>query len=721
MFIGAHTVKSKLLMGLTCLLIGGAAQAQQFRYNYTLSSNVPYDWQSTDPTYTNWENVGDIHSCSNWSPSIATYGKGTAFTQTATDCKQDQQRYIQERQQDSRTGIYQNIGNPVAELRSIDQTQSRAAVGILENWSAIDPTYTNWVDTNALYGCTSWSPDPSSYSSTASFTQSTSTCKTDQEREKQNREEEKYTSEVRDSGSPEKEKQTLPSQSASRQYSVLIGQWQNVGEPYGCINWSPDTNTVGKAVPFTQTASDCKLDQSRKRTESYTDHKTGSKINVPKANEVQVLPAQKDTRDALGTREDWASTDSIYGAWTSTAGKIQYGCTTWTPSPASKTSAGSFVQTSTDCKTDQTRTRQDQEKENNTQEVRKKGDLVTEQQTLTSQSANRNYTVAFSAWANNGAITGCSNWSPAPSTVTTGKAFTQTATDCSQAQTRTRSESYVDHLSGTSVAAGSSVQNQSIAATETRAATGTLETWATSTPAYSAWTNSSDVYGCTAWSPSPSNYTDRTQFNQTGTGCSVNQTRSRQDQQVETTTRAIRNNGAAVTESQTVGGQSSTRTYLMDFNPWADSGSYYGCTAWTPDASTIASGTAFTQSANCSINQGRGAAGYTLVNGGWSPDPAVPLRNESQVITRAVTQDATGTKVMAECPGMSSSYSFIHESNRNVDHIVAYWGKKFIGYSNTGKYGTLKVSSGGYVYYNDNVTTNALRAGSSAAICRRPA
>lgn len=42
-----------------------------------------------------------------------------------------------------------------------------------------------------------------------------------------------------------------------------------------------------------------------------------------------------------------------------------------------------------------------------------------------------------SDWVNNGAVTGCSNWSPAISTVNQGTVFTQTATDCTQSQTRT--------------------------------------------------------------------------------------------------------------------------------------------------------------------------------------------------------------------------------------------------------------------------------------------
>lgn len=638
-------MKKFIALGLLGLFIGGSAHAQQLRYNYTLATFVPYDWQETDPTYTNWIDSGDTYGCTNWSPATSTYGKGTSFTQTATDCKKDQERMVQNRQQDSRTGIYQNVGDPFKEARVITVSDSRGAIGILENWSSIDPVFTSWQNTDALYGCSEWSPDPSIYSANINFTQTSSTCKTDQSRERQEREEELYTSEIRNTGPAISEKQTLQDQNANRPYSVTLSQWQNVGELYACANWSPDPLTVGKDVAFEQSATDCKMNQSRTRVEKYIDHKTASTVNVPKANETRTLSNQGNSRDAKGTREDWIATDSIFGAWTNTPGMTQYSCSNWSPSPASRVSAGAFVQTATDCKTDQSRTRQDREIESNTKEVRNKGDVATEKQTITGQGATRNYTVALSPWINDGIIAGCSNWAPSPSTVTINQTFTQTATDCQQPQKRTRSESYIDHQSGAPVAVSGVTQNQSVVTTDTRSAIGTKETWAASSSVYSAWSNSSEISGCNAWGPSPASYNVRTQFTQTGTGCSVTQTRSRQDQEQETTTGAIRNKGALATETQTIGGQSTTRSYLMDFTGWSWNGDNYNCSGWSPDPSTVTIGTAFTQSASCSRNQTRAAAGYTLVNSAWAPDPAVPYRVETQVIGgQIIAQTATGTK-----------------------------------------------------------------------------
>ena len=182
--------------------------------------------------------------------------------------------------------------------------------------------------------------------------------------------------------------------------------------------------------------------------------------------------------------------------------------------------------------------------------------------------------------------------------------------------------------------------------------------------------------GCSAWSPSPSSYTARTQFTQTGTGCSVPQSRTRQDQQKETTTGAVRNTGAAVTETQTASGQTTTRSYLMDFSDWAWSGDNYNCSAWAPDVSTVNSGTTFTQTQSCSRNQQRGAAGYTLVNGNWASDAAVPYRVETQVIGgQTKSQSATGTKSSCVYTAGSTYWWIFGAADHNVYIQVALNGK----------------------------------------------
>jgi Leu/Phe-tRNA-protein transferase len=667
-------ILSKGIVLAAALTAVSAVQAAEFRYRYVLSDNVPYDWQATDTRYDEWVDKGDYYSCTNWSPSTSTIGKGIAFTQTATNCKQDQTRTAYPQQEDSRTGIIQDVPDAsFVESRTISTTHTRESVGILENWQTYDPTYTDWTDTNSLYGCTSWSPDPSIYTTTTNFTQNSATCKTDQTRQRQDREMESFTSEIRNDGTPVTENQTLNGQAASRPYSVTLGEWGDAAKPYACTNWSPDPNTIGKSIAFTQNATDCKIDQQRTRAESYVDHKSGSKTNVAKANEKRTLTSQKDSRDAVGVREDWSATSSVYGAWTNTVGKIQYSCSNWTPTGASKTTAGAFTQTATDCKTDQTRTRQDREIEANTSEIRNKGSIATENQTLTGQTATRSYTVGITAWANNGAVTSCSNWSPDPSTVTINKAFTQTATDCLQPQKRTRSESYVDHLTGSTVAVSSVTQTQSITASSTRAATGTLETWAATTSVYSAWANTVGKvqYSCTNWSPAGSTKTAAGAFTQTATDCKTDQTRTRQDREMESTTKAIRNKGSLVTEKQTLASQTATRSYTVGLTAWANNGAVTSCTNWSPDPSTVTINKAFTQTATDCLQPQKRTRSESYVDHLTGSTVAVSSVTQTQSITASSTRAATGT--LETWAATTSTYSAWANTVGKVQYSCTNW------------------------------------------------
>ena len=61
-------------------------------------------WETTSPIEGEWFNVDNLYDCNNWSPSTDTVDQGTSFTQKATDCKQNQQRNIQQRVINSNTG-----------------------------------------------------------------------------------------------------------------------------------------------------------------------------------------------------------------------------------------------------------------------------------------------------------------------------------------------------------------------------------------------------------------------------------------------------------------------------------------------------------------------------------------------------------------------------------------------------------------------------------------
>jgi hypothetical protein len=204
---------------LASLIISTVCISQaEYRINIPLNG-VPLKFRgvtSYDPLYGNWVNTGVAHDCSNWSPSVGTVAVGTSFTQTATDCKQEQSRTVQDREIDSGTNAITNVGAPYSENQFITASDTRTSVGTLENWIAATPSYTTWINVGALASCSNWTPDPSTVNLGTSFTQTATNCTQDQSREKQNREQETTTLNYRNVGSPVVETNTLTNQTSTR-------------------------------------------------------------------------------------------------------------------------------------------------------------------------------------------------------------------------------------------------------------------------------------------------------------------------------------------------------------------------------------------------------------------------------------------------------------------------------------------------------------------------
>ena len=92
--------------------------------------NVIETWIATTPTYTSWVNSGGIYGCANWSPDPSTVNTGVGFTQTATDCEQNQTRNRQNREQETTTLAIRNSGSVIVENQTLtNQTSTRAATG----------------------------------------------------------------------------------------------------------------------------------------------------------------------------------------------------------------------------------------------------------------------------------------------------------------------------------------------------------------------------------------------------------------------------------------------------------------------------------------------------------------------------------------------------------------------------------------------------------------
>jgi len=223
----------------------------------------------------------------------------------------------------------------------------------------------------------------------------------------------------------------------------------------------------------------------------------GTYVVNPTVTTTYTLTAKNDagqttTKSVTVTVQNWAATTPVYGAWTNVAGKVTYACGTWSPNPSTVTTNTTFTQTAS-CSTDQTRTRQDRIISSATGEIKNSGAIVNETQTI-AQGASRSYGVTLSAWSGS-TVSSCASWSPDPSTVNAGQVFTQTGASCSLPQTRTRTENYIDHVSGANVQVSVVGQNQTLTVggagyvNGTRNVTGTkpVEECAYSTSPKTAW------------------------------------------------------------------------------------------------------------------------------------------------------------------------------------------------------------------------------------------
>jgi hypothetical protein len=112
-----------------------------------------------------------------------------------------------------------------------------------EQWIPDAPIYSEWVNSGDFYDCTSMTPDAADISVNASFIQSFSGCSQDQERTVQATVKSSLTGEIKNSGAPVVEYQTLLTQSGTRTtqgknntgvmtYAITPGKASGLGAGY---------------------------------------------------------------------------------------------------------------------------------------------------------------------------------------------------------------------------------------------------------------------------------------------------------------------------------------------------------------------------------------------------------------------------------------------------------------------------------------------------------
>ena len=180
------------------------------------------NWQPAEPLYGEWVNVNDIYGCSNWTPATSTQPIGVIFQQTADDCKQDQTTTKQEREKETTTLAYRNLGQPTTETKSIVTYSSRQATGTKETWVTTTPTYTEWINVGESYDCLNISLDASSSTTGRNFVQRETGCKQAQNRTRQDREQETTTLVLRDIGEPVLEDRLTNNANAQKTTNLLL-------------------------------------------------------------------------------------------------------------------------------------------------------------------------------------------------------------------------------------------------------------------------------------------------------------------------------------------------------------------------------------------------------------------------------------------------------------------------------------------------------------------
>ncbi len=181
------------------------------------SVGLAVNWLSVSPIIImDWTNDGQS-ICQYWSPNLADYATNVDVTQTSTNCSQTQNRIIQNREQESTTLEYRNVGSQLTESRTlVNQTKTRVMKGTKVDWIASSPSVImDWTN-NGQATCQTWSPNLADYSTTVDVTQTSNNCSQPQNRIIQNREQESYTLEYRDVGSQITENRILENQTQTR-------------------------------------------------------------------------------------------------------------------------------------------------------------------------------------------------------------------------------------------------------------------------------------------------------------------------------------------------------------------------------------------------------------------------------------------------------------------------------------------------------------------------
>jgi len=653
--------KKTVATTLMALLCGSASAANNdvtyiFKMNVDGKTKVP-EWITINYIYDAWINQGAPYNCASWSPSAETIDWGKTFQQSRM-CSQNQTRTNTPVQLNPVLGTTKT-GQGFSESRTISTTQFQASTGTMDFVSGERAAaWEEWVDSGSHYGCSAWTPKPETVDLNSDFKQSRN-CSQDQTRTRQ-----VYSVWASGKESPKRidsESQTI-TESESQQNTgtrdFVAGQrignwssWTDENAPYDCGVWTPSPENINLDESFTQSRN-CSQSQRSERN-IYDVWESGKESLSQTELRTQTISATQ-TQPAVGTKDYIVTTSNDeWSAWSDTGSKED--CSSWSPAASTVNLGEAFTQNRS-CSQSQTasrdvynvwksgkRTLKDTETKTQAVTVNEtQGAIGTKDFTSTTENG------AWSSWSNAGSVFDCSSWTPETSTVNLGETVTQTRT-CSQKQTAERNV-YDVWQSGKKTVSRTETKEQTVSVNQSQQATGTKDYISgTSYGSWAAWENDGTVYGCTAWTPSPSTVNLDQSFTQSRS-CYQKQTSQRDVYNVwksgQKTLKTTEERAQTITVSQTQSGKGS-KDYVTGiesgpFGAWSNDGQAYNCTAWTPASSTVDLDKSYTQSRDCSQKQTRTQTIYNVWKSGAKTEKTT--NSESQVISVPETQSATGSK-----------------------------------------------------------------------------
>ncbi len=404
----------------------------------------------------------------------------------------------------------------------------------------------------------------------------------------------------------------------------VYSEWTNAGARTEQTGWTPVA--ANQTTDFSQSRG---FKQSQSRTEQQQAlNAGGSVVNVGSPIVHTQVIDDTENRTISVSSSAWAN-DGVH-----------YECGSWSPDPSTVDFATEFTQTRS-CKQDQQRT-WSYTADSSSIHSRVEANTISENETQTATGSKQNwidYPSSFTEWTDNGARHTFGSWGVAASTQTAN--FTQNRT-YKQDQTRSEQPREVDTITGMIRNKGAAIpRSQTINGSEPRAVTVTVSSYSNTTRT-----------GHSAWSPAPTTQTS-------------NFSQSRSYTQNQTRTWTYKTGSSTLhTRAQTraVASQSESRSVVVSWSNWIDSGVHHTCASWGPATNTIGYNVSFTQTRECKQDQTRNRT-YKV------DSTSLTTKAESKVINEDESRPSKGVGNWS-----AHTSSFTAWVNSGSRHTFGSWG-----------------------------------------------